>query len=499
MDGISGGPEKTGKMNLVLRPPTAGGHSRGRNIVRDFIYGCWCNGRRIGGMQMPPLTELYVATVLNRGGFPSSFLEADMQPGEFAELENHEFQSLSSALVMTSTQSFANDVGFLKKLKAANPDCKTILFGSHPTFMPEYCLRDEAVDYIILGEPEVTALELIRHIHEGKSTGELPGIGYVDAAENQKISVARPFVDLDTLPIPDRGLLPKGVDYFNPVIKRAPYTTALTSRGCPFRCIFCTAPAFYGNKTRYRSAASVIEEIGILIGMGYREIFFRDETFTANKKRNNEIYETMLKNKMDFAWIANGRADTVDAEMLSLMKRAGCHMVKFGIESGSDEMLKNYSKATTVEQNRKAISMARKAGLETHAHIVLGGPGETAETLEQTIRFAVKLNPTTATFGILTPYPGTELFDRVAAKCPEIRDGSESTMNNLHTSGFYSSAVCGLDGEYLSSQVKRAYRRFYMRPGYILRRLAGVTSLSGFFRLAIAGSNVLQFALTGEK
>ena len=131
--------------------------------------------------------------------------------------------------------------------------------------------------------------------------------------------------------------------------------------------------------------------------------------------------------------------------------------------------------------------------------MVLGGPGETPETIEATIRFAVRVNPTTATFGILTPFPGTALFDQVAAKHPEIRDGSESTINNLHTTGFYSPAICGLDGAYLSEQIKRAYRRFYMRPGYILRRLAGVTSVSGFMRLAIAGSNVLQFAATGEK
>jgi len=112
------------------------------------------------------------------------------------------------------------------------------------------------------------------------------------------------------------------------VVKRVPYTTAQTSRGCPFRCIFCTAPTFYGNKARFRSAAGVLEEIRILISLGYREIFFRDETFTAYKKRNIEVLETMIREKLDVRGLPNARADTVDLETLQLMKRAGCHMVK---------------------------------------------------------------------------------------------------------------------------------------------------------------------------
>jgi len=157
-----------------------GDKTKGRNVVRDFIYGCWCNGRRIGGMQMPPLTELYVATVLNRDGFPTIFLEADMQPKEFGELEQGGFRNLASVLVMTSTQSFANDALFLETLKRANPNAKTILFGSHPTFMPEYCLTPESVDFIARGEPEMTIRDLVRGIHSGAPTADLPGIGFRD-------------------------------------------------------------------------------------------------------------------------------------------------------------------------------------------------------------------------------------------------------------------------------------------------------------------------------
>jgi radical SAM superfamily enzyme YgiQ (UPF0313 family) len=484
---------------LVLRPPSGERHSKSKNVVRDFIYGSWCNGRRIGGTQMPPLNELYIATILKINDFPVLFLDADIRESEYNEIAANGFRNIFCAVLMVSTQSFKNDAAFLESVKKANPTCKTILFGSHPTFMPAYCLDNASVDYIVIGEPEQTILELIQHIYNGQSAKEVHGIGYRDENNDPRINPRRPFINLDELPIPDRSLLPPKIDYFNPVVKRVPYTTAQTSRGCPFRCIFCTAPVFYGGKARFRSAESVLEELRIIRRMGYREVFFRDETFTAYKQRNLTIAEAMIREKMDITWIANAHPDTVDPETLKRMKEAGCHMVKFGIESGNNTLLENYKKGTTVEQNERAIRLAQEAGLETHAHFVFGGPGETAETIEDTIDFAVRVNPTTATFGILTPYPGTDLFAHVARQHPEISDGSESNMQNLHISGFYSESICGLTGEYLHSQIKRAYRRFYLRPLYFLSQLRRVTHDGGFFRLAIAGSNIIQYAITGQK
>ena len=131
-------------------------------------------------------------------------------------------------------------------------------------------------------------------------------------------------------------------------------------------------------------------------------------------------------------------------------------------------------------------------GLDTHAHIVFGGPGETPETIDQTMRFVLELNPTTASFGILTPYPGTELFDMVASKHPEIRDGTDSNMENLHVSGLFSHDICGLDGNYLSKQITRAYRRFYLRPSYLFRRLLSLRNYGELMRTLIAGTYVFS-------
>jgi radical SAM superfamily enzyme YgiQ (UPF0313 family) len=401
--------------------------------------------------------------------------------------------------MMSSTQSFKADAEELRHIKSVNPRIKTILYGSHPTFMPEYCLKEEGIDFVVTKEPEESLRELLHELVNGGAVEAIAGTGNRAANGTIRINPGRPFSAMDDLAIPDRTLLPKNADYFNPVVKRVPYTSMLTSRGCPAKCNYCTAPVFYGNKTRVRSAASVLEEMRQIKALGYREIFFRDETFSAYKGRNYQIFEGMEREGMDFTWIANGRVDMVDEESMRAMKKAGCHLLKFGVETGSAEMLERYKKGATLEQAEFAFRKAREIGIDTHAHIIFGGPGETRETIRETSNFLKKLKPGTATFGILTPYPGTEIFDMVAEIYPDIRDGSGSTMENLHTEGFYSDALCSLGEARLSKEVVGAYRQFYLRPGYLLERLSRIRSLEELTMRAIGGYSVLQFAVTGKK
>lgn len=481
---------------LMLRPPVTG---QIKNVVRDFIYGCWCNGKRIGGMHMPPLSELYCATHTRQQGVEISFLDADVSVEKWNRICSEGFASIDLVAIMCSTQSFEDDTKLFKEMKHRNPSLVTVLYGSHPTFMPEYCLRSKYVDFIVTGEPEETLRELIRTIKRCDDASSSLGIGYRSDCGEPVINNRRPFLDLDKLPIPDRSLLPKNADYFNPVVKRLPYATIQTSRGCPGRCIFCTVPFFYGKKYRYRSAENVLKEIELLQRKGYRELFFRDETFTANRIRNREICCGMIECGLNLSWIANGRVDMVDLDSLKLMKKAGCHMIKFGVETASQELLNNYKKGIRVEQVEKAFSMARQAGLDTHSHFVIGGPGESWDTINKTIEFAKKIKTTTASFGILTPFPGTPLFDMVSKKHPEIRDGSESNMKSLHVEGFFSEAICGMSGDELSKAVKKAYRKFYLRPSYLISRLLSIKSLSEFAILSLAGLNILSFSISGKK
>ena len=481
---------------LFIKPASA---DAAGNMVADLIYGCWCNGRRVGGMQMPPLNELYAATHARQQGIDTDFVDARFERDRFDEIMRRRFDAYFAVVLMSSTQSFRQDVQFLQRVKDVKPAVRSILFGSHPTFMPEYCLRESVVDFIVQREPEESIRALLAAIGRDEPVGHLTGIGRRDHDGRPRISEPRPLIEFDTLPIPDRTLLPRNVDYFNPVVRRVPYTTMQTSRGCPGRCIFCTAPAFYGNKYRFRSTGRVLEELHEIRRLGYREVFFRDETFTVYKPRTMEICERMLSEQLDLTWIANGRVDMVDRETMQLMKRAGCHLLKFGVETGDDGMLRTYCKGTTSAQAEEAFRLAREIGLDTHAHIIFGGPGETTATIHKTIDFVKRLRPATASFGILTPYPGTRLFDAVARKRPEILDGSASNMANLHTTGFFCEDICDLSGDVLAKAVVQAYRRFYLRLGYLAGRVFRRKSLEEFMIQAIAGFNVILFAITGRK
>lgn len=468
-----------------------------KNVVRDLVYGCWCGGKRIGGMQMPPLNLLYVSTVLRENGHEVEFVDAAVDYDSFLRVRRR-IREFGVVVILSSTNSFRTDVETIRELKEMNPDLVSILFGSHPTFMPEYCLREDCVDVIVRREPEFIIRDLVNALDGGGDWRRVRGIGCLENGR-QVLNDYYPLIDdLDDLPIPDRGLLSGRIDYFNPVVKRMPYTTMQTSRGCPARCNFCTVPTFYGRKIRSRSAGRVIEEMLLLRSMGYREIFFRDETFTVFRKRNAEICNFLIRRNADISWICNARVDRIDRESVHLMKKAGCHMIKFGVESGNQEILDNIRKGITLEQTREAFRICHEAGMDAHAHVMLACPGENRDTILRTLKFVKEIDPTTVSFGIHTPYPGTELFERVSAEHPEIMDGSDASMEKLHIQGFFNQSFTDLTQDEIERSVRRAYRSFYFRPGYLLRRLLSIRGTDELMRWVIAGSNIFSFGMNRE-
>lgn len=479
---------------LVLNPPS----KIVKNVVRDVLYGCWCKGKRIGGTKFPPTSLLYVATVLKENGHTVKLLDAGGEGKSISEVKK-KIEDYQVAIISTSTMTFNEDTQVLGELKKENNRLTTVVFGSHPTFMPHYSLAKVAVDIIVQREPEYILRDLMDALEKKDgSWKKTRGIGF---REKDKVIINEPYPyieNLDELPFPDRGMLPKDIDYFNPVVKRLPYTTAITSRGCPGKCNFCTVPFFYGKKMRYRSWESIIEEMKLIQSQGYREVFFRDETFTFNKERNVKICQEIIRRRIDLTWICNARIGTIDKETMEVMKEAGCHTIKFGVESGVQKILNNLKKEITIEMIRKTFAWANEMGMNTHAHLMLGSTGETRETIEETINFVKEINPTTVTFGICTPYPGTQLFEEVAREFPEIEDGSACDLRKLHSRGFFNEKFTELTKDELEKSIKRAYRSFYLRPRYLLNALKRIKSWSDFRRAIIAGTNVFDFSLRGE-
>lgn len=479
---------------LILNP----GSKFTKNVIRDVVYGCWCKGRRIGGAKIPPFTLMQVASILDKdSGNQVKFIDASGEGIDIIEIKRA-ISNYDIAIISTSTMSFSEDANYLLQLKKTNVKLKTVIFGSHPTFMPEFCLNHPGVDFIITHDPEFAIRDLIKSLNAGGDWRQNKGIGY---KENEKIFINEKysFFNLDELPFIDLKFLPRNVDYFNPVVKRAPYMAISTSRGCPGKCTFCTAPYFEGNHLRFQSAEYVLKELKYFRDNGIREIYFRDETFFVDKERDKKILETLIAEKINLTWLANARIGLIDEETIKLAKEAGCHTIKFGVESGNQELLNKMRKGYKKERAIEVFDFCNKIGMKTHAHVMIGVPGETEKTVNETINFVKRLNPTTASFGICTPYPGSSLFDEVALKCPEILSSLKTNLKNLHQDAYYNKYYAELSAEKIEQYVKVAYRIFYLRVSKISDiAKKNIKNLDDIKRIGKAAINILKFIIYGE-
>ncbi|MFH1255395.1 MAG: radical SAM protein [bacterium] len=476
-------------MNIALLIPPS---KFSKNVARDLVYGCWCKGKRIAGVQFPPLSLISVGTVLKRNGVNVKLIDAAAENLAVNQI-GEKIKDCAFVVMLTSTMTLNEDSEILAELKKNNAEIKTIVFGGHVTAEPKSSLEKKGIDIVVRREAEYIIRDLALAVKNNKNWQDIKGISFMQGGQYVENADYPLIENLDELPIPDRTFLPAGVDYYNPVVKRMPYTTMFTSRGCPGQCTFCSSPIFYGRAIRAMSAKRVLEEIREIARLGYKEIFFRDEIFTVFKDRVKEICETIIKEKIDISWICSSRINTLDKEMMITMKQAGCHMIRLGVESGVQRLLDNVKKGIKIEQTEQVFKWAHEAGIDTHAHMMIGIPGETEETIEQTIKFILKIDPTIVTFGILTPYPGTQLFLELRKHHPEIGDGTAMDISKLHTNAFYNEYFTSLNAGQLQKYIRKVYRKFYLRPSYILKWIKKIKSLDEFKRIALAGTQVFGF------
>jgi anaerobic magnesium-protoporphyrin IX monomethyl ester cyclase len=468
-----------------------------KNVVRDIIYGCWCAGRRIGGATTPPFEQLLIATILQAAGYETRFIDASAERMSIEDVKAvvDEYRVVISS---TSSMTIGEDAAYLAELKRVNPALITILYGSHATFMPKHTLGKDGVDIAIQRDPTNVIEELVTSIIEGQEWQSLVGVAYCnsqgDVVVNESSNGRAKDKNFNTLPMIDTDFLPENVDYFNPLVRRLPYITVSSSAGCPALCEFCTAPFFHGTKLRMRTAENTVDEMAHFVSKGFKEIYFRDETFTASRKRVVDICHLILEQGLDVTWICNARIGTLDEELLQLMMRAGCHTIKIGVESGNQKILDRVVKGIRVEDTVSTFKILNKVGMKSHGHFMLGMPGETMETACDTIEFARKICPTTATFGVCEPYPGTPLYDEVVKKAPELRDGSDIDLKKLHVTGSFNHYYCDLNNEQLTKLIKQAYRRFYFNFPYIKRTVKSLRSKHELRNAMIAATNLFRFS-----
>jgi radical SAM superfamily enzyme YgiQ (UPF0313 family) len=435
----------------------------------------------------PPLGLALIAAILENAGHAVSLIDAnalDLSPGSAAAMAAG--ADVVGITAMTPTVGSALEIA--RRLKEANPGLTIIMGGPHPTLLPEETLTSApAVDVIVRGEGDETILDLLRALSEKRSFEGIAGITYRTGDKIVPAGDRTSIVDMDALPFPAYHRLPRQMYRPHPPHGMAmPFAAMVTSRGCPYHCAYCSKPVF-GSRFRAQSPARVVAEMTYLQEkFGVREIAFYDDSFTLDKKRVAAIAETIIDKGLKIAWTCETRVNLVDKELLDYMKRAGCYSVAYGIESASPDIIKTLQKDITLEQVERAVRDSRDAGLQVVGYFMLGSPGETTATIRQTIDFAKKLRVDVAQFSVTTPFPGTELYDiymRGREKSPAWESFVYAGTDNPTTPIFEGDNLTRAD---LAMWIRRAYRRFYLRPSYVWQRLRRCTS-PGEIRMNLKG------------
>jgi anaerobic magnesium-protoporphyrin IX monomethyl ester cyclase len=467
---------------LLLEAPYSYG-SGGNKLVKKYF----------------PLGIGYLASYLRQAGYQVKIFESLSDNFSFNDLDR-QIESFKPNLLGISvmTPSYPRAVEICEQVKSEY-NIKTVLGGHHVSAVKEDVLRQsQDVDFAVIGEGERTLLELVNQLDS--THPEFDRVNGLAWRDGDKIIINRPrelIRDIDILPFPARDMVDiskYGLHSYIDFGKKS--ATMITSRGCPFDCIFCSSQLTMGRGYRFRSTKNIVAEIREL-GEKHEidHIVFEDDTMTLRRDRMEEICHELIAMPNSPSWNCLSRVDTLDYPLAKLMKQAGCRMVGFGVESGSEEILELIGKKISVENAIKAVESCQKAGLRTQCTFIVGFPFDTKETMQSTLEAAKKINPTIAMFFPLTPYPGTRVYNDFldTSQIPsDINDWKKFIM----TDGNFDISV---NKDWNSKQIKKLskqfYKSFYLRPKHWLRMLSTVSNLTDIVRLGKGGIYLLISSL----
>lgn len=456
-----------------------------------------------------PMWLALATGVLEKHGFDACLLDAPAEDKSTIQVTNFVSDVRPNLVVVdTSTPSIYNDVEVAGQIKKTCPETFIVLVGTHVSALPEETLRlDDRVDAVARREYDYTILDLANIIKDQglrireKDLKDIKGLSY---RADGKIhhNPDREYVrNLDEIPfaseIYKRHL--KVENYFYASIKY-PVIAIMSGRGCPYGCSFCVYPqVFTGRKYRFRSVENVVEELMFIKRElpHVKEVFFEDDTLTANRSRLRRLCEGIINKGLEITWSTNSRAD-VDYESLRIMKRAGCRLLCVGFESGDQNLLGRMDKRLRIAQTEEFMQNARKVGLLIHGCFLFGCPGETKETMKKTLDLALKIKPYTAQFFPIMVYPGTEAYSHFREKGYLT---TEDYTQWLTREGLHKSVVStkNINAKELVGFCDHARRRFYLHPRYILFTLKHlaihpgeikrfVKALGAFYHILFRGS-----------
>jgi radical SAM superfamily enzyme YgiQ (UPF0313 family) len=457
-----------GRKTLLVNPPLVNGVAftrQGRCQEREEVL----------GTTKPPYTLALIASLFRAAGLEVRLVDltAARQSVEdlIAQLDREGFQP-TLILYPSTTPTLDADTHEIAKLKSRY-GALLFNFGPHASTTPAASMtRSPAVDGMFVGEPEDAALQLAQ-LESIDQAGTVPSLTWRRASSIVPHTAQGSYAGFLTMPYPAWDLVPLR-SYNLPLVNR-PYTIVETSRGCPYACDFCVAPIHQGHKFRERSAQSIVDEIE----RGYREFgldffYLWGDTVTLNVKTFTAFCDELIARNLPIQWLSNARADNLtDPAFVHRLRKAGCWMLAMGIETESEDIRKDMVKRLERTKIQLAITNMRDAGIRSFAFFIFGYPGETPDTINHTIDYAIALDPDFANFYPAVPYPGTELYNKA------LRDGLlvEEDWARMEYS-YYLLRGNGLDEQVVMGAINRAKRRFFMRPRYLARRFGDVVKLA---------------------
>jgi radical SAM superfamily enzyme YgiQ (UPF0313 family) len=359
---------------------------------------------------LPPLNLAYSASLLEKNGFDVNIIDASAMGYDY-EKTLKEIKKENPKLTIINISAVSNDfdLNFSERIKEF-VDSKVAVSGPHLALMPEIALKRKNIDFVVFGDIEYPVLGLSKNMDDLK---RIKGIAY--KKRNKIVKSPKTFftTNLDELPFPAYHLLPMKKYCYN-ILEKHPFTTILTSRGCPYSCIYCPYPLGYGNFWRGRSVENVLEEMKLLKEkFKIKSLLFRDQVATFDMKRAEKIYDGMIREKFDFEWRCETRVDKISKTLMEKMKESGCVGLHFGVESGDPVILKKVGKVGNISLSliKKRFKEAKDTGLSTVAYFMIGLPGETKHSIEKTFKLVEELKADYNWFTVPVPYPGTKLHE----------------------------------------------------------------------------------------
>lgn len=450
------------------------GKSYGKIDINDLGFGA------------PPLGLAYVASFLKQAGCDVRLIDLMFTARNWQEVKALIEKEAPKWVGISATTPQINEAFITAEIvKGIDPRIKVVIGGIHASALPQETLGNKNIDILVYGEGEMTMLELV----QGKIFDVIKGIFYKKDGVIIKNPCRELVENIDNFPYPlyeDLPIAKYGTDYFGTNLG------IVSSRGCPYQCTYCAANTIHKRLYRKRSTENVMGEIEKMKHkFGVKRFSFYDDTFTLDQKRTIDICEALIRKNLRLEWNCLTRADNLTKPLLEIMKKAGCSCIQIGIESGDNTIRRLAKRKETIEEVTQAINWAKDAGMEVLGFFIIGLPYETKQTIQKTIDASKRLNIDYAQFSILVPLPGSEVWDM--AKEERYLKIILPAWENF---GRYGEPIIDLkdvNRKELSRLFVKAYRDFYLRPSYIIKRLSALRSWQDFINLLKRGLMLLKF------